>query len=109
LYGLSAINMGGAVAEQLTFPSVRWAGGGVMRPANRSYSVRFDGGPVEAAVAGLNIFEPITRAHYLAFGLRYASLTNALDELAEIPERKVPPKIPATFETALGEFGFERR
>jgi hypothetical protein len=53
--------------------------GGVMRLAFRSYGVGFDGGPVEASVAGLNSFDPITRAHYLsALGLDEA--TPILDE-----------------------------
>jgi len=40
--------------------------GGIMRLAHRSYGIPFDGGPVEASVSGLNSFDPITRAHYLA-------------------------------------------
>jgi len=125
--------------------------GGVMRLAHRSYSIPFDGGPVEASVAGLNSFDPIMRTHYLAtlgldestpildasqrraneacvlsgdpnhqldpadvlrlkaFGLRDPNFKRALEELAEIFEQQVLPKIRTVFDTAVREFGFQRR
>jgi hypothetical protein len=53
--------------------------GGVMRLAHRSYGVPYDGRPVEASVAGLNSFEPITRTHYLSL-LGLDPNTPVLDE-----------------------------
>jgi hypothetical protein len=52
--------------------------------------------------------EPNDILRLKAFGLRDVDLTRALNELAEVLQQQVLPKIRTTFDAAVAEFGFER-